>query len=63
MPCLSGMTRNSNGIFDRTEAGMPLDGWAMINGSKLTGFPTFDFVSIDVPESGAAITESIVYSR
>ena len=54
---------NGNNVFDRMEDGQPLDGWAMINGSKLTGLPTFDFVSIDVPEEGAEITETIVYGR
>lgn len=52
-----------DGEFDRTETGMPLDGWAMINGAKLRGAPTFDAVKISVPETGASASESVIYPR
>ncbi len=54
---------NGNGEFDRQEDGQPLDGWAMSHSADLRGFPTFAAVSVDVPESGAAITEPMIYGR
>ena len=54
---------DGDGEFDRTETGMPLDGWAMINGAKLRGAPTFDAVKISVPETGASASESVIYPR
>ena len=55
---------NDNGTFDMgATTGMPLDGWAMHNGLKLRGAPTFDAVSIEVPASGAAVSEAMIYGR
>lgn len=54
---------NDNGEFDRQEDGQPLDGWAMSRSAELRGFPAFADVSVDVPESGAAITEPMIYGR
>lgn len=54
---------DNDGEFDRTETGMPLDGWAMINGAKLRSAPTFDAVKISVPETGASASESVIYPR
>ena len=54
---------DGDGEFDRTDTGMPLDGWAMINGASLRGAPTFDAVKISVPEAGVSASEAVIYPR
>ena len=41
--------------------GIPLEGWAMSNGDRLMGAPTFDVVRVSIPAEGAAITEAMRY--
>lgn len=53
---------DGNGAFDSTEDGMPLDGWAM-SGGQLAGPPSFDDVSVEVTEAGAATTLTMSYHR
>lgn len=53
---------DGDGEFDTAANGMPLDGWAMINGSGLRSAPTFDLVKITVSEGGAAASEKIIYA-
>lgn len=54
---------NGNGVFDRAENGIPLDGWAMSRSAELQGYPSFEMVSLEVPETGAAISENMTYGR
>ncbi|MEM1035962.1 MAG: DUF2141 domain-containing protein [Pseudomonadota bacterium] len=52
---------DGDGVFEVSDAGMPIEGWAMANGSSLTGLPTFDQVKVKVGEAGASVTETITY--
>lgn len=54
---------NENGVFDRGDYGMPLDGWAMIGGAALRSAPSFAQNSFTVTEDGAQIDEYMVYGR
>ncbi|MCQ8184846.1 DUF2141 domain-containing protein [Parvularcula maris] len=51
---------NGNGQFDMSEAGMPVDGWA-ISGTPVMGEPTFGDARITVGEGGADITLTMSY--
>ena len=55
--------QNDDSEFGLSDTGMPTEGWAMINGSKLRGAPTFDAVKISVTDAGAAATEKVIYPR
>ena len=54
---------NGNGRFDKAENFMPLDGWAMTNGSELHGEPTFDQVKVAVGGPSASVRLSMNYGR
>ncbi len=54
---------NANGKFDMSDAGPPLDGWAMINGEKMRGQPAFTDASLTLPVSGALTTLKVVYPQ
>ena len=54
---------NGNGRFDKDENFMPLDGWAMTNGSALRGEPTFDQVRIVLGDASADVRISMTYGR
>lgn len=54
---------NGNGQFDKDENFVPLDGWAMTNGSALRGEPTFDQVRIVVGDAPAVVRLSMTYGR
>ncbi len=54
---------NDNGVFDMSDYGMPLDGWAMSNGRSLMGPPTFDAIGVAVTSDGATVSETVLYSR
>ncbi|MEM9738459.1 MAG: DUF2141 domain-containing protein [Pseudomonadota bacterium] len=53
---------NSNGTFDTTDMGMPLDGWAM-SVKALTDPPTFQDVSIEVGGDGSTVELTMTYHR
>lgn len=52
---------DDDGVFDRMENGRPLDGWAMYNGGKLMGPPTWGTVSFTITDAGFTMTESLNY--
>ena len=52
---------NNNGAFDMTESGMPAEGWAMTNASKLRGAPSFDVVKVSLDAAGQKVRETIIY--
>jgi uncharacterized protein (DUF2141 family) len=54
---------NGNGRFDKDENFMPLDGWAMTNGSALRGEPSFDQVRILLGDAPANARLSMTYGR
>lgn len=54
---------NNNGRFDKDENFMPLDGWAMTNGSALRGEPTFEQVRIVLGDAAANARLSMSYGR
>jgi uncharacterized protein (DUF2141 family) len=45
----------------RAESGMPLEGWAMSNGSTLRGPPDFATVKFTVTEAPLTLTEPVIY--
>lgn len=53
---------DKDGVFDRTDAGLPLDGWSMFNAAALRGEPRFDEVKFTVSAQGAAIDLDMVYA-
>lgn len=54
---------NGNGRFDKDEDFIPLDGWAMTNGSELRGEPTFEQVRIVLDAAPASVRLSMTYGR
>ncbi len=54
---------NGNGRFDKDEAQMPLDGWALSNAGALRGEPTFDAVKVSLGTGGATLRLNMVYAR
>jgi len=55
--------QNDDGDFGLSESGMPAEGWAMLNGTKLRGAPTFEAVKINVTDAGASASETVIYPR
>ena len=47
--------------FDRTERGMPLDGWAMSIDGPMTGPPSFEGAKFDVGADGAEVAVLMHY--
>lgn len=52
---------NSDYQMQSSAIGIPLEGWAMSNGDRLMGAPTFDVVKVSIPAEGGAITEAMRY--
>ena len=52
---------DGDGVFERTDTGMPKEGWAMINSASLRGAPTFDQIKISVTDAGASVSETMTY--
>jgi uncharacterized protein (DUF2141 family) len=51
---------NGNGQFDMSDAGMPIDGWAM-SGTMPAGEPAFSDTAVVVPAEGKSISLSMSY--
>ena len=54
---------NDNGKFDASDKHVPLDGWALSNGDKLRGEPTFDQVKTTVAAAPVGVSLKMVYGR
>lgn len=54
---------NANGKWDSDERGIPLDGWAMVNGDALRAKPTFEQVSFAVGEGPKVLKLNMRYGR
>jgi uncharacterized protein (DUF2141 family) len=54
---------DGDGVFDVAESGMPLDGWAMIDGASLRGAPTFDEVSFKLEKSNVSLDLDMIYAE
>lgn len=52
---------NSDFQMQASPMGIPTEGWAMSNGDRLMGPPTFDVVKVSIPAEGGAITEAMRY--
>ena len=52
---------DADGVFDVDAAGMPTDGWAMVNGEMLRGAPTFEQVSFDVSDIAKPLRLRMAY--
>lgn len=53
---------DGDGVFDRAQSGLPLDGWSMYKAAALRGEPKFDEVKFKVTSQGAAISLDMVYA-
>lgn len=47
--------------MDTSDIGMPLEGWAMINGASLRAAPTFSQVSTPIGAEGASLAVDMIY--
>lgn len=54
---------NANGKWDSDERGVPLDGWAMVNGDALRAKPTFEQVSFAVGTDPKVLKLNMRYGR
>lgn len=54
---------NGNGVFDVSEAGMPMDGWTSPNAASLRAAPTFDQSAVDVSAEGGAVSMTMIYPQ
>jgi uncharacterized protein (DUF2141 family) len=54
---------NNDRQFNTEGSGIPLDGWAMINGEKLRALPRFEENSMQVPVDGAAVSLRVLYKK
>ncbi|MEA3012494.1 MAG: hypothetical protein QOD42_1039 [Sphingomonadales bacterium] len=52
---------NGNNQFDMGASGQPADGWAMANGDRLRGQPTFDVVKLTVPADALRLPLAVSY--
>jgi uncharacterized protein (DUF2141 family) len=52
---------NGNNQFDMGARGQPADGWAMVNGDRLRGQPTFDVVKLTIPAGALRLPLAIRY--
>ncbi|WP_296819279.1 DUF2141 domain-containing protein [Brevundimonas sp.] len=52
---------NGDQRMQASPIGVPTEGWAMSNADALRGPPTFDVVSIQIGEDGAALSETMRY--
>lgn len=52
---------NGDRQMQMSDAGLPLEGWAMSHGTELRGPPTFAAVKVSIPDQGAALTEPMIY--
>ena len=50
---------NSDFQMQASPMGIPTEGWAMSNGDRLMGPPTFDVVKVSIPAEGGAITAAL----
>lgn len=53
---------NGDGTMGMSPTGMPSEGWALSNGDKLMGPPTFDVMKFSVPAEGATVQAPLIYS-
>lgn len=53
---------DGDGVFDASPEGMPLDGWAMIDGASLRGAPDFDQVSFKLEKSSLSLNVDMIYA-
>jgi uncharacterized protein (DUF2141 family) len=52
---------NGNNQFDMGARGRPADGWAMINGERLRGQPTFDVVKLTIAADPLRLPAAVSY--
>jgi uncharacterized protein (DUF2141 family) len=52
---------NGNNQFDMGARGQPADGWAMANGDRLRGQPTFDVVKLSIPADALRLPLAVSY--
>lgn len=52
---------NGNNQFDMGARGQAADGWAMANGDRLRGQPTFDVVKLTIPADALRLPLAISY--
>jgi uncharacterized protein (DUF2141 family) len=52
---------NGNNQFDMGARGRPADGWAMVNGDRLRGQPTFDVVKLTIPADALRLPVAVSY--
>jgi uncharacterized protein (DUF2141 family) len=52
---------DKNGQMTLTPQYIPVDGWAMLGGEKLSGAPTFDDVKVSVGSRGAKFKTRMIY--
>ena len=52
---------NGDGQMQVSDAGIPIEGWAMTNGETLRGEPSFDQVSVEIGPDGAEISATMFY--
>lgn len=52
---------NGNNQFDMGTRGQPADGWAMANGERLRGQPTFDVVKLTIPADALRLPLAVSY--
>lgn len=52
---------NGNNQFDMGARGQPADGWAMANGDRLRGQPTFDVVKLTIPADALRLPLAVSY--
>ncbi len=52
---------NGNNQFDMGTGGQPADGWAMANGDRLRGQPTFDVVKLTIPTDALRLPLAVSY--
>jgi uncharacterized protein (DUF2141 family) len=52
---------NGNNQFDMGTRAQPADGWAMANGDRLRGQPTFDVVKLTIPAAGLRLPLAVSY--
>ncbi len=52
---------NDNNQFDMGARDRPADGWAMANGDRLRGQPTFDVVKLTIPAGALRLPLAVSY--
>ena len=52
---------NGNNQFDMGTRGQPADGWAMANGDRLRGQPTFDVVKLTIAADALRLPLAVSY--